>query len=134
MMDNSPPNYPSSRPSSVVGLQTSQHINGLDSQEQSMTLPVLTANLQLDSGPPNSTTSLIPAAITARDYSSEYMLQLRRFLQPKGVLEENGYILQDLSESEIERKKKCKRCGKGKYVTDRGPYRLVTNGYSNTKR
>jgi hypothetical protein len=100
-------------------------MNRLDSQEQSMTLPVHIANLQLDSAPPNSTAPLIPAAITAKDYSSEYMLQLRRFLQPKTVLEKTGYVFQDLSESEIERKKKCVRCGKGKYGTKRGPYHIT---------
>jgi len=129
-MDHSPANYPSSD----IGLQISHGMSSLDPNEQYMTLPILMENLRIDARPSNPIISPIPAAITAMDYSSEYMLRLRSFLQPKGVLEEIGYIVQQLSESAIERKKKCKRCGKGKYITGRAPYHLVTNGYSYAKR
>lgn len=51
-----------------------------------------------------------------RDNTPEYMSQLRSFIQPREVLQENGFIVEQLSPSSLNRKKKCRRCGKGKGV------------------
>ncbi len=63
-----------------------------------------------------STGSPISYLVRAPDYSLEYMQQLRSFIASKTALEETGYILQPLSQSAIERKKRCERCGKGESV------------------
>jgi len=47
------------------------------------------------------------------DHHPEYIMQLQSLVHEKEVLEEHGYILEPLSNSAIERKKKCQRCGKG---------------------
>lgn len=44
--------------------------------------------------------------------SPDYLERLRSFIQPKDVLEKNGYILNQLSKKDLERKKRCAQCGK----------------------
>ncbi|RKF80809.1 RNA exonuclease 3 [Golovinomyces cichoracearum] len=44
--------------------------------------------------------------------SADYLERLRSFIQPKDVLEKNGYILNQLSKKDLERKKRCAQCGK----------------------
>jgi hypothetical protein len=55
-------------------------MNRLNPQEQSIMLPILTEHLQINAGLSNLISSPITAAITATNYSSEYILQLRSFL------------------------------------------------------
>ncbi|TQS34600.1 hypothetical protein Golomagni_05010 [Golovinomyces magnicellulatus] len=46
------------------------------------------------------------------ELSPDYLERLRSFIQPKEVLEKNGYILNQLSKKDLERKKRCAQCGK----------------------
>jgi hypothetical protein len=118
-MDYTPTNYPSSHQPNHIRLRTSYNMGRLDPNKKSIIPPILMENLRIGASPANLITSATPAAITAIEYSSEYMQQLRNFVHSKEVLEETGYILRELSESEIERKKKCKQCGKSKCIISR---------------
>lgn len=62
------------------------------------------------------TSSATPVSVRSSEYSLEYMQQLRSFIASKTALEETGYILEPLSESAIERKKRCDRCGKSEFA------------------
>ncbi|KAF4629320.1 hypothetical protein G7Y89_g8829 [Cudoniella acicularis] len=55
---------------------------------------------------------------TSIKHSDEYMLQLRSLLHSKTVLQENGYVLAQLSESDLHRKKKCLCCKKAVFKSD----------------
>lgn len=54
-----------------------------------------------------------------RDRSMEYMEVLRSLVFPETDLENSGYVLQQLSESMIERKKRCQQCTKSKFTRSR---------------
>jgi len=72
----------------------------------------------------------VPPAISAIDLSPEYMIQLRSFLQPDDLLEAIGYILQELSSTVIERKKRCQKCGRSMWNEIQIIYMVTNYSYS----
>lgn len=113
---------PPFEPPNIKGFQTS-HITDtpfLIPIESSVSLPVLAKTPEIDacfSSELNiGTSSTISVSIRTSDYNLEYMERLQSFIASKTALEEMGYVLQPLSESAIERKKRCERCGKSKFT------------------
>ncbi|KHJ30604.1 putative rna exonuclease [Erysiphe necator] len=68
----------------------------------------------------------LPVPLPDIKFSELYLKYLRRLVQSKAVLKQNGYIVDQLSVEEIERKKRCYRCGqlfkKGKISTQKESY------------
>lgn len=62
------------------------------------------------------TSSAISVSVRTSDYSLEYMQRLRSFAASRTALEAAGYVLQPLTESAIERKRRCERCGKSEFA------------------
>ena len=71
---------------------------------------------RINAGPSNLPISPLQYPGTIIKYSSEYMGQLRNLVHSTDVLRRNGYILQELSESELDGKKRCNGCGKCKNI------------------
>ncbi|KAF8855031.1 hypothetical protein BDZ45DRAFT_596231 [Acephala macrosclerotiorum] len=109
---------PPFEPLNTIGFQTSHFTNTpiLNPIEPSASLPVLAETPGIDTRFSSEinidTNSAISVSVGTSDYSLEYMQRLRSFVASKTALEETGYVLQPLSESAIERKKRCERCGK----------------------
>jgi len=101
-----------------IGSQTSHIMDTpiFDPIKPSVSLPVLAKTPGIDarfSSEMNiGTSSAISVSIRTSDCSLEYIQRLRSFVASKTALEETGYVLQPLSESAIEKKKRCERCGK----------------------
>jgi DNA-directed RNA polymerase subunit RPC12/RpoP len=49
---------------------------------------------------------------TVISYSPKLMLVLQSFIQSRDILRKNGYIVERLSESDLDGKKRCRGCGK----------------------
>jgi hypothetical protein len=82
--------------------------------EQRQKIPGLMRNLEIKNDLSHSITPETTSLTGTIEYSPEYMLKLRSLTHPLDILKEKGYVLQQLSEQELERKKKCFGCGKGK--------------------
>jgi hypothetical protein len=105
--------YASSRPSTFTGGLPSHTTNASSSQTQLGIFPDHLDRLQINASPLDLRISAqYPGTIIV--YSLEYMEQLRGLVHSTDVLRQNGYILEELSESELDGKKRCKGCGKSK--------------------
>ena len=105
--------YASSRPRNFTRLP-SHTANSGSSRTQ---LGMLSNHLRINAGPSNLPISPLHYPGTIIEYSLEYMGQLRNLVHSTDVLRQNGYILQELSESELDGKKRCNGCGKCKDIT-----------------
>lgn len=61
-------------------------------------------------------TPAFPRRVNVDDFHVNYMEQLRSLVHPENIMEQNGYVLKQYSDEALERKKKCKRCKKGKFL------------------
>jgi hypothetical protein len=114
--------------SDFTQVQPLHNVDATNFNEQLVILPRLSKSLQTKSSPLNPNSSpwhpsginyLIenqPASGVTIEYSSEYLRALRNFVCSIDALQENGYVLQDLSEMELNGKKRCKGCGKSTYI------------------
>ncbi|RDL30332.1 uncharacterized protein BP5553_10210 [Venustampulla echinocandica] len=91
-------------------------------------LPPSLADLRTLETPPSR---VEPLTLPAIEYSLEYMASLRGLVQSQEDLQANGYILKNLTQSELEKKKKCKHCNKpmlGRRPNGRGDETSKTEG------
>lgn len=77
-------------------------------------LPDLMETLNMDITRPSLATPVIHLPVI--EYSEEYMKQLRSLVFSKYILQGHGYVQEQLSKEALEKKKKCDRCGKCKYM------------------
>jgi hypothetical protein len=105
-----------------IGSQTSRIMDTpiFNPIKPSVSLPVLTKTPGIDASFSSEmnigTSSSISVPVRTSDCSLEYIQRLRSFIASKTALEETGYVLQPLSESAIEKKKRCERCGKSEFA------------------
>jgi hypothetical protein len=109
--------YASSLPPNFTRGLPSRTTNSGSSRTQLGMLPSHLERLRINDDPPNLPISALHYPGTIFQYSLEYIGQLRSLAHPTDVLRQNGYILQELSESELDGKKRCNGCGKCKDIT-----------------
>jgi hypothetical protein len=124
--------------SNFAQVQSLHNVDATSFNEQLMMLPGLLKSLQTKPSPlnpnsspwyPSSLNYLIEnqsASGLTIEYSLEYLRALRNFVCSIDALQENGYVLQELSEMELDGKKRCKGCGKSTYIAGQIISHLLT--------
>jgi hypothetical protein len=108
--------YAPSRSPKFTRVRQSHSINAGSSNGQAEAYPDLLERLSIASSLSNPNVHPFPHPGTVIEYSLEYMQVLRCFVHSADILRGNGYTLRELSESELNGKKRCKGCGKCKYT------------------
>ena len=77
------------------------------------TNPLLDSHIQVADNPAMSVVSSLARSSAERiENTPEYLPKLHTFVPEEGILRKQGYVLQKLSEEELNGKRRCKGCGK----------------------